>query len=271
MAEVNGSFTVSGGSGNYKVRLINCANPTVTLAFADLINEATSGSVNYYVMVQSPINISYKIRIEDISFGTLFAETACGNLICECVPIQVGSITGSDSGFINTSYSYTPSIDAGSNPISHQWSVTGGASLSNTNTLACDVIFPSAGNYTLTYTGTNPCGTNTVTKTITIATSCTDPTPAVILTPSTTEICGTQTATITATGCTGNVVWTNILGNPITNPNSDNNVFLVTEQSRTIKAKCFNCQGSSDYSNIVSITYLGACTNINNVTGNSVC
>lgn len=271
MAAVNGSFTVVGGSGNYKVRLINCANPTVTLAFTDLINKATNGSVDYEVLVQSPINISYKLRIEDITFGTLFAETSCGDLVCECVPIDVGSITGTSSGFINTTYNYTPSIDTGSSPISHQWSVTGGANLTNATSLTCSVIFTTAGTYTLTYTGTNPCGTDTITKTIAIATSCTDPVPAVSLTASTTEICGTQSATITATGCTGNVVWTNILGSPITNPNSNNNVFIVTEESKTVKAKCFNCQGSSSYSNIVSITYLGACVNINNVIGNSVC
>ena len=274
MASVSGSFNVVGGSGNYRVSIVECTTPIAIIAYVDLTSQLINGNIPYTITTPSPINISYKIRIEDLVTGTLFAQTTCSPLVCTCVPLDVSGISGSSSGIVYTTYNYTPSIALGSSPITHSWTVSGtGVTLSGATSLTCGLIFSSPGTYTLTYNGSNPCGSDTFTKTITIAASCTDPTPAVGLTPSGTTICGTQTTTITASGCTGSVVWTDILGNPVTNPNSNNNVFIIGQSTtpKTLKAKCFNCQGSSAYSNVVTITYTGLCSEINGIIGSSSC
>ena len=274
MASVSGSFNVVGGSGNYRVSIIECTTPIATVAYVDLTSQLINGNVPYTVTTASPINISYKIRVEDLITGTLYAQTTCNPLVCTCVPLDVTGISGSSTGIIYTTYNYTPSIALGSAPITHSWTVTGtGVTLSGANSLTCGVIFSSPGTYTLTYNGSNPCGTDTFTKTITIGSSCIDPTPAVSLSASGSPICGTQTATITASGCTGTVVWTDVLGNPVTNPNTNNNIFIIDQYTtpKTLKAKCFNCQGSSSYSNTVTVTYTGLCTEISGITGSSSC
>lgn len=273
MASVSGSFNVVGGSGNYRVSIIECTIPLATVAYVDLIGQLANGSIPYTVTTASPINISYRMRVEDLITGTLFGETSCNPLVCTCVALDVSGITGTNEGLIYTSYNFTPSIALGSSPITHSWTVSGGATITGETSLTCTLVFPTAGTYTLTYSGSNPCGADTITKTIVISSSCTDPTPTVSLAASVSEICGTETASITATGCTGSVVWTDILGNPVTNFNSDNNVFIIDQNSspKTLKAKCFNCNGSSSYSNIVGITYTGLCTSIGGIIGSSSC
>lgn len=273
MASVSGSFNVVGGSGNYRVSIVECTTPIAIVAYVDLINKLVNGNISYTVTTASPINISYKIRVEDLVTGTLYAESTCNPLVCNCTPLDVSGITGTGTGLIYTTYNYTPSITTGSSPITHSWTVSGGATLSGATSLTCGVIFSTPGTYTLTYNGSNPCGSDSITKTIVISSSCIDPLPAVALAPSGATICGSETVSIVASGCTGTVVWTNTIGTPITNTNGDNNVFIISSTSpvKTIKAKCFNCNGSSDYSDIVTVTYTGLCTAISGITGSSSC
>jgi hypothetical protein len=273
MATVTGSFNVVNGSGNYRVSVLECTTPVSVVSFTDLFGKASNGSIPYTITTPSPINISYKIKVEDLTTTGVVGQTSCNPLVCTCVGIDVNSITGVSTGLVNSTYSFTPSINFGSSPITHSWSVSGGATLTDNTSLTCSIIFPTAGSYTITYTGTNACGTDTVTKVVSITNSCLDPLPTVTLSADTTTICGSQVATITASGCTGTIQWMNVLGTTITNPNSNQSVYIVDANTayKTVKAKCLNCNGSSSNSNTVTITYSGLCQEINSVSGSSIC
>lgn len=91
--------------------------------------------------------------------------------IPSCTPISGVAIAGTDSPKATTSVTYNISY-VGSTLSSGTWSVSGGASITYQETFYCDIVFPSAGSYTILYNYTS-CGNNYSVSKVVNATPCT--------------------------------------------------------------------------------------------------
>ncbi|WP_460473554.1 beta strand repeat-containing protein, partial [Emticicia fontis] len=128
----------------------------------------------------------------------------------------------------------------------------------NTNATGTSIIVSTAGTYTATCS--NSCGKSAASNVITITIGTTPDAPTIATTKP--SLCNNETATLTATGCSGTVKWnTNATGTSIT-----------VSTAGTYTATCSNGCGTSVASNVITIT-TGATPQAPTVTANktSIC
>ncbi|MBA4854071.1 gliding motility-associated C-terminal domain-containing protein, partial [Emticicia sp. BO119] len=120
---------------------------------------------------------------------------------------------------------------------------SGSVTWSNGST-GTSITASTAGTYTATCT--TPCGTSGVSNAVVITTGGSPSAPTIA--SNKTSLCGSETAILTATGCSGSVTWSN--GSTGTN--------ITVSTAGTYTATCSNSCGTSGVSNAVVITTGGS-------------
>ncbi|WP_337045207.1 gliding motility-associated C-terminal domain-containing protein [Emticicia sp. 17c] len=109
----------------------------------------------------------------------------------------------------------------------------------NTGATASSIVAGTAGTYTATCI--NTCGASAPSNLITITTGI--PSAAPTITSSATTLCSNETATLIASGCNSNVVWSN----------ASTGTSIIVSVAGTYSAKCVNNCGESTSSNVIII------------------
>ncbi len=123
MAQFNGNFDISNGSGTYTVKVLRCSDSVQQGSTVTLSGQPTSGTISYTVSF-SALGFSENYKVEVCDGGSCF-QTGCVNLTC-CNPITSVTINGATTGMAGQSSTYSVSFNSGADsPSSYVWSISG--------------------------------------------------------------------------------------------------------------------------------------------------
>lgn len=259
---------------------VTATPPAICAGQSSNITASGSGSVDYNVYTQAtggtsiglaPINVSptttttYYVEATPKATPGCFSSRTPVMITVNQPPATIGSISGS----INPcpgSQSY--SISAVTGATSYTWSVSGGNSISSgQGTTAINVNWAAGGNYTVSVTATNSCGSTN--KTLSVTVQAGSPAAVGVITGNASPCPGSQTYTISSVANASTYTWNVSAGGTITSGQGTTSLTVNWTASGgpyTVSVTAGNSCGSTSSSLMVNVQN-GAPGTLGSITG----